>query len=81
MIIRRRACSNSRRIWRTRVHPGGLRREFLASGVPVTETARRLGYREVSSFSQAFRRWKGMSPRAYRTMTTAGGGPSIRREQ
>ena len=32
----------------------------------VAETASRLGYVELSSFSQAFRRWHGMSPRAFR---------------
>lgn len=32
----------------------------------IAETARRLGYVETSSFSQAFRRWYGMSPRAFR---------------
>ncbi|MFC4123497.1 AraC family transcriptional regulator [Nocardia rhizosphaerae] len=39
---------------------------LVRNGLPVTEIARRLGYVEVSSFSQAFRRWKGMGPRAYR---------------
>ncbi|MFC7451239.1 AraC family transcriptional regulator [Rhodococcus daqingensis] len=39
---------------------------LVAGGLPVAEVARRLGYAEVSSFSQAFRRWKGMSPRAFR---------------
>jgi AraC-like DNA-binding protein len=42
--------------------------EFLAAGMPVSEIAGRLGYREVSSFSQAFRRWKGVGPRDYRNM-------------
>lgn len=40
--------------------------EFLATGIPVEQVARRLGYVEVSSFSQAFRRWKGISPRGWR---------------
>ena len=42
--------------------------EFLADGMPVSEIAGRLGYQELSSFSQAFRRWKGVGPRDYRTM-------------
>ncbi|MEU4414770.1 AraC family transcriptional regulator [Nocardia salmonicida] len=40
---------------------------LVAGGLPVAEVARRLGYAEVSSFSQAFRRWKGLSPRDFRT--------------
>lgn len=39
---------------------------LVTSGLPVAEVARRLGYVEVSSFSQAFRRWKGVGPRSYR---------------
>ncbi|MFA6297683.1 MAG: AraC family transcriptional regulator [Nocardioides sp.] len=38
---------------------------LVTGGLPVAEVARRLGYVEVSSFSQAFRRWKGIGPRAY----------------
>jgi AraC-like DNA-binding protein len=38
---------------------------LVTGGLPVAEVARRLGYVEVSSFSQAFRRWKGVGPRAY----------------
>lgn len=41
---------------------------LVAQGLPVAEIAHRLGYVEVSSFSQAFRRWKGMSPRAFREL-------------
>jgi AraC-like DNA-binding protein len=45
-----------------------LAEELLSTGgLTVGEVARRLGYVEVSSFSQAFRRWKGVSPRAFRT--------------
>lgn len=40
---------------------------LVTAGLPVAEVARRLGYAEISSFSQAFRRWNGLSPRAYRT--------------
>lgn len=39
---------------------------LVLDSLPVAEIARRLGYVEVSSFSQAFRRWKGTSPRAFR---------------
>jgi AraC-like DNA-binding protein len=39
---------------------------LIGAGLTVAETAERLGYLELSSFSQAFRRWKGMGPRAYR---------------
>lgn len=42
---------------------------LLTNGLTVAETAERLGYLEVSSFSHAFRRWKGMGPRAYRRHT------------
>ncbi|KGN34222.1 AraC family transcriptional regulator [Knoellia sinensis KCTC 19936] len=40
--------------------------ELLATGMPVAEVAERLGYVEVSSFSQAFHRWRGVGPSAYR---------------
>jgi AraC-like DNA-binding protein len=40
---------------------------LLRGGLPVAEVSWRLGYVEVSSFSQAFRRWKGVGPREYRT--------------
>jgi AraC-like DNA-binding protein len=44
-----------------------LAEEFLMTGgMPVAEVARRLGYVEVSSFSQAFRRWKNVGPREFR---------------
>ena len=49
-----------------------LAEELLIRGrLPVSEVARRLGYVEISSFSQAFRRWKGMGPRAYRDAALA----------
>lgn len=40
---------------------------LVTGGLSVAEVACRLGYVEVSSFSRAFRRWKGTGPRAYRT--------------
>ena len=44
-----------------------LAEEFLVTGgMSVAEVARRLGYVEVSSFSQAFRRWKNVGPREFR---------------
>lgn len=48
-----------------------LAEEMLVSGLTVAEIAERLGYLEVSSFSQAFRRWKGVGPRAYRARQPA----------
>jgi AraC-like DNA-binding protein len=39
---------------------------LITAGLPVDQIARRLGYVEVSSFSQAFRQWKGVGPREYR---------------
>ncbi|MDX1877766.1 AraC family transcriptional regulator [Mycolicibacterium sp. 141076] len=43
-----------------------LAEELVASGMPVAEIADRLGYSQTSSFTQAFRRWKGVGPREYR---------------
>jgi AraC-like DNA-binding protein len=40
---------------------------LITGGLSVAEVAERLGYVEVSSFSQAFRRWKGVGPRDYRS--------------
>jgi AraC-like DNA-binding protein len=33
---------------------------------PIKDIAKKLGYRDASSFSRAFRRWTGTMPRAYR---------------
>jgi len=40
--------------------------EMLAYQMTVDEVAERLGYAETSSFAHAFKRWKGISPGAYR---------------
>lgn len=39
---------------------------LITEHLAVAEIADRLGYSEVSSFTQAFRRWKGVGPREYR---------------
>jgi AraC-like DNA-binding protein len=39
---------------------------LLTSGLAVEQVAQRLGYAETSSFIHAFRRWKGITPHAYR---------------
>ncbi|MBV9871394.1 MAG: AraC family transcriptional regulator [Frankiaceae bacterium] len=46
---------------------------LIVGGLTVAQTAERLGYVELSSFSQAFRRWKGMGPRDYRAQRLAVG--------
>ncbi|HEX4475368.1 MAG TPA: AraC family transcriptional regulator [Polyangiaceae bacterium] len=38
----------------------------------VEEVARRVGYSDAANFTRAFRRWTGLSPRAYRRSTSAG---------
>ena len=44
-----------------------LAKRYLAErNLPVTEIAWLLGYSEVSSFSHAFKRWTGMTPREFR---------------
>jgi AraC-like DNA-binding protein len=43
-----------------------LAEEMLAYQMTVDEVAERLGYAETSSFAHAFKRWKGISPGAYR---------------
>jgi AraC-like DNA-binding protein len=46
---------------------GDLAKRYLADGgISISEIAWLLGYNEVSSFTHAFRRWTGMSPRQAR---------------
>ena len=39
----------------------------------ISEVAATLGYATPASFSRAFQRWMGMSPRAYRQKSNSGG--------
>jgi len=49
-----------------------LANRYLTDGdASISQIAWLLGYREVSAFSKAFRRWTGKSPREARTRTTA----------
>jgi AraC-like DNA-binding protein len=46
---------------------GVLAKSYLAErDLPVSEIAWLLGYREVSAFTNAFKRWTGMTPRQFR---------------
>ena len=59
-------------------------RKLKATRLPIGQVAKELGFRDPSSFSRAFQRWTGMSPRAYRRIlrqTAVGTGekpPNIR---
>jgi AraC-like DNA-binding protein len=56
-----------------------LARRYLAErDLPVSEIAWLLGYREVSSFTNAFKRWSGMTPRQFRVTGTKESGPAGR---
>jgi AraC-like DNA-binding protein len=48
-----------------------LAEELLRAALPVEQVARRLGYAETASFTHAFTRWKGRSPRAWAQAATA----------
>lgn len=51
-------------------------RKMLASTrFSITEVAQQLGYHEAASFSRAFSRWAGMSPRDYRRTLQQPGSP------
>jgi AraC-like DNA-binding protein len=44
-------------------------RERIARGYSVKEVAKQLGYRDVTSFHRAFRRWTGQTPVEYRAVS------------
>ncbi len=47
---------------------GNLAEHYLGDGdLPISQVAWLLGYREISSFTHAFKRWTGMSPSQFRT--------------
>lgn len=45
-----------------------LAQEYLKQAYPMDEIAERLGYSDAANFSHAFKRWKGITPSAYRKM-------------
>ncbi|QKW11022.1 AraC family transcriptional regulator [Streptomyces sp. NA04227] len=47
---------------------------LVTGGLTVAEIAGRLGYRDLTGFSHAFRRWKGVGPQAFRTRRRGGSG-------
>ena len=61
---------------------GDLARHYLRDGdLPISQIAWLLGYREVSAFTHAFKRWTGMTPRQSRKqghLATVGSARKIR---
>ena len=56
----------------------GLARSYLESSrLSVEAIAERLGFSEPTSFSRAFRRWTGMSPREFRKRESYASWPSL----
>jgi AraC-like DNA-binding protein len=49
-----------------------LARRYLREGLPISSIAWLLGYREVSAFTHAFKRWTGTSPKQLRLREQAG---------
>ena len=41
-------------------------KKLKTTRLPIGQVAKELGFRDPSSFSRAFQRWTGMSPRTYR---------------
>ena len=49
---------------------GALAMRYLKErDLPITKISWLLGYREISSFTHAFKRWAGMTPRDFRAST------------
>jgi AraC-like DNA-binding protein len=46
------------------------RRQLRGGGTNITDLALQLGYAEVAVFSRHFKRWSGMSPRAWQNSQT-----------
>jgi AraC-like DNA-binding protein len=52
-----------------------LARRYLADhALPISQVAWQLGYKEISAFSNAFRRWTGMTPSMARTLSARSAG-------
>ena len=52
---------------------GDLAGQYLRDGdLPISQIAWLLGYREVSAFTHAFKRWTGMTPRQARAQSPVG---------
>ncbi|AOJ05306.1 AraC family transcriptional regulator [Burkholderia mayonis] len=49
--------------------------------LPLSEIAERLGFSDLSSFSQAFKRWQGMAPSAFRSRAAADGSGDVGRRE
>jgi AraC-like DNA-binding protein len=49
-----------------------LARRYLQEALPISRIAWLLGYREVSAFTHAFKRWTGQSPKQSRQRAQAG---------
>ncbi len=61
--------------WRRRAR-GAMAETLLADArLSLAEVAERLGFSDLSSFSQAFKRWYGVPPGAYRSAARRTGDP------
>ncbi|AHI67127.1 AraC family transcriptional regulator [Burkholderia thailandensis] len=54
---------------------------LTGTDLSLTEIAERLGFSDLSSFSQAFKRWQGVAPSTFRSLAASdGSGDIVRRE-